>query len=86
MEDKGVFKMEKMSNNELENKLTEVTGGAGNAGDKGKKSELTPKPDSKTITCIFCKKEYPSTDDKVRKYKFYICEKCKKNLSVLASD
>lgn len=68
--------MEKMNNNELENELTEVTGGAGNADDKGKKPELTPKPDSKTFTCLFCKKEYPSSDGKVH----FICKECANRL------
>ena len=70
--------MEKMNSNELENELTEVTGGAGNAGDKGKKPELTPKPDSKTFTCRMCKEEYPSSEDgKDRRFLRGICDKCR---------
>lgn len=69
--------MEKMNNNELENELTEVTGGAGNAGDKGKKSDLTPKLDSKTFTCRMCKEEYPSSEDgKDRRFFGGMCDKC----------
>lgn len=68
--------MEKMNNNELENELTEVTGGAGNADDKGKKPDLTPKPDSKTFTCRKCKKEYPFPDGIDRRFFWGICDKC----------
>ena len=53
--------MEKMNSNELKNELMEVTGGAAETDlvpVKEKSSELIPKPDSETITCMLCRKNF----------------------------
>ena len=72
--------MEKMNSNELENELMEVTGGAAETDlvpVKEKSSELIPKPDSETITCIVCNKKYPSAAGEVPKGYNYVCNKCR---------
>ncbi len=72
--------MEKMNSNELENELMEVTGGAAETDlvpVKEKSSELIPKPDSETITCIVCNKKYPSAAGEVPKGYSYVCNKCR---------
>ena len=72
--------MEKINNNELESELTEVTGGAGDTDDKEKSSELVPKPDSETVTCIVCKKKYPSAPGEVPKGYSYVCNRCRERM------
>lgn len=72
--------MEKMNNNELESELTEVIGGTGNADDKGKKSDLTPKPDSETVTCIVCNKKYLSASGEVPRGYSYVCNRCRERI------
>ena len=76
--------MEKMNSNELENELMEVTGGAAETDlvpVKEKSSELIPKPDSETVTCMLCKKNFnvpKAAKEHKRIESCYVCPECSK--------